>query len=72
MGILEMIRQVFREERPLQECWNGMFHSGQIEKSKQVKSEVKSMLIISLEIKGIVHKEFVLAGWPKSQFCILL
>jgi hypothetical protein len=29
---------------------------------RQVKSKVKSMLIIFLDIKGIVHKEFVLAG----------
>jgi hypothetical protein len=30
--------------------------------AKQVKSRVKSMLIILFDIKGIVHKEFVLAA----------
>jgi hypothetical protein len=30
--------------------------------AKQMKSKVKSMLIILSEIKGIAHKEFVLAG----------
>jgi hypothetical protein len=32
------------------------------EKARQVKSKVKSMLIIFFHIKGIAHKEFVLAG----------
>jgi hypothetical protein len=31
-------------------------------KVKQVKSDVRSMLIISFDIKGIIHKEFILAG----------
>jgi hypothetical protein len=31
-------------------------------KARQVKSKVKSMLIIFFDIKGIVHKEFVMAG----------
>jgi hypothetical protein len=31
-------------------------------KVRQVKSKVKSMLIIFFDIKGIVHKEFILAG----------
>jgi hypothetical protein len=31
-------------------------------KATQVKSKVKSMLINFFDIKGIVHKEFVLAG----------
>jgi hypothetical protein len=31
------------------------------EKARQVKSKVKSMLIISIHLKEIVHKEFVLA-----------
>jgi hypothetical protein len=31
-------------------------------KARQVKSKVKSMLIIFFDIKGIVHKEFVLAA----------
>jgi hypothetical protein len=32
------------------------------EKRRQVKSEARSMLIIFFDIKGIVHKDFVLAG----------
>jgi hypothetical protein len=31
-------------------------------KERQVKSKVKSMLIIFFDFKGIVHEEFVLAG----------
>jgi hypothetical protein len=31
-------------------------------KARQVKSKVKSMLITFLNIKGIVHKEFIMAG----------
>jgi hypothetical protein len=33
-----------------------------LRKVRQVKSKVKSMLIIFFDIKGIVHKEFVLIG----------
>jgi hypothetical protein len=29
---------------------------------RQVKNKIKSMLIIFLDVKGIVYKEFVLAG----------
>jgi hypothetical protein len=32
------------------------------EKARWVRSKIKSMLIISFDIKGNVHKEFVLAG----------
>jgi hypothetical protein len=39
-----------------------MLGSGQTEKARQVKSKVKSLLIIFFDIKGIVHKEFALAG----------
>jgi hypothetical protein len=35
---------------------------GRPKKARQVKSEVKSILIIFFHIKGIVHKEFVLIG----------
>jgi hypothetical protein len=36
----------------------------------KIKSKVKSMLIIFLAIKGIVHKEFVLAGQTfNSAYC---
>jgi hypothetical protein len=60
MEILAIIRQEFEEER--------MSHTRKVKlkvrlkKVRQVKSKVKSMLIIFLDIKGIVHKEFVLAG----------
>jgi hypothetical protein len=30
--------------------------------ARQAKRKIKSMLIIFLDIKGIIHKEFVLAG----------
>jgi hypothetical protein len=56
---LAMIRQAFGEEsvsrtRKAQNHWrlNG----------SQVKSKVRNMLIIFFDIKGIVHKEIVLAG----------
>jgi hypothetical protein len=39
-----------------------MLGLGHTEKARQVKSKVKSILIIFLDIKGIFHKEFVLAG----------
>jgi hypothetical protein len=35
---------------------------GDREKARQMKSKVKSMLVIFLDIKGIVHKQFVPAG----------
>jgi hypothetical protein len=35
-----------------------MLGSGQTEMARQVKSKVKSMLIIFFDIEGIVHKEF--------------
>jgi hypothetical protein len=43
-------------------------------KARQVKSKVKSMLIIFFDIKGIVHKEFVLAGQAVSSayYCDVL
>jgi hypothetical protein len=38
---------------------NGILGSGQ---TKKAKNKVKSMFIIFFDIKGIVHKEFALAG----------
>jgi hypothetical protein len=35
---------------------------GKRKKVRQVKSKVKSILIIFFDMKGIVHKEFILAG----------
>jgi hypothetical protein len=48
-----------------------MLGSGQIEKrARQVKRKVKSVLIIFPDIKGIAHKEFVLAGQTvNSAYC---
>jgi hypothetical protein len=40
-------------------------------KARQMKSKVKSTLIIFFSIKGIIHKEFDLTG-QTIQFCILL
>jgi hypothetical protein len=49
-------------------------HSPRLKKARRVKSKVKSMLIIFFNIKGIVHKEFVLAGQIVSfaYFCDVL
>jgi hypothetical protein len=41
--------------------WNSP-NSPRPKKARQVKSKVKSMLIIFFDIKGIVHKEFFLAS----------
>jgi hypothetical protein len=39
-------------------------------KARQVKSKVKCMLIIFFDIKGIIHKEFILAGQKvNSAYC---
>jgi hypothetical protein len=42
---------------------------GTPKKARQVKSKVKSMLIIFFDIKGIVHKEFVLTGGGCVKMC---
>jgi hypothetical protein len=39
---------------------NGKVQTHREENERQMESKVKSMLIISFDIKGIVHKEFVL------------
>jgi hypothetical protein len=42
-------------------------------KARQAKSKVKSMLVIFFDIKGIVHKEFIMAGQTvTSAYYILL
>jgi hypothetical protein len=41
--------------------WHARFKADG-KKGRQVKSKVKSILIIFFDIKGIVNKEFVLAG----------
>jgi hypothetical protein len=54
-----LIIQVIGEER-MGCTWKAQ--SLRLKKAIQVKSKVKSILIIFFYIKGIVHKEFVLAG----------
>jgi hypothetical protein len=39
---------------------------GRPKKVRQVKSKAKTMLIIFIDIKGVVHQEFVLAGKTAS------
>jgi hypothetical protein len=41
---------------------NGSPKSPRLTKVRQAKSKIKSMIIIFFDIKGIVHKEFILAG----------
>jgi hypothetical protein len=43
-------------------CLNGMFGSAQPKNATQLKSKVMSIFIIFFDFKGIVQKEFVLAG----------
>jgi histone-lysine N-methyltransferase SETMAR len=49
-------------------------NSLRMEKMRQVKSKFKCMLVIFFDIKGIVHKEFVLAGKEVSSayYCDVL
>jgi hypothetical protein len=42
-------------------AWMACSVQGRPRKTRQVKSKVKSTLILFFDIKGIVHKEFVLA-----------
>jgi hypothetical protein len=61
---LTMIRQPFGEESTSRTRvfeWYDRFRADQ-KKAKQIKSKVKSMPIIFFKIKGIVNKEFTLAG----------
>jgi hypothetical protein len=37
--------------------------------ARQVKSKLKSMLIIFFDIRGIVHKEFIVEGQTFSSAC---
>jgi hypothetical protein len=61
-----MIRQAFGEE--------SMSSQWRPKKARQVKSKVKSMLIIFFDIKWIAHKEFVLAGqiFNSTYYCDIL
>jgi hypothetical protein len=60
METLAIIRQAFegRNHEPYMVSTN----SPRPKKVTQVKSKVKSILIIFSHIKGIIHKKFVLAG----------
>jgi hypothetical protein len=40
--------------------WKVQIH--EIEEGRPVKSKAKSMLIIFFDVKGIIHKEFILAS----------
>jgi hypothetical protein len=57
---LAMIGQAFGEES-MGRTWKDQNHRDQ-KKVRQMRSKVKSMLIILFDIKGIVHKEFIQAG----------
>jgi hypothetical protein len=61
-----MIRQAFGE------AVRGKFKFTETQNAIQVKSKVKSMLIIFFDIKGIALKKIVLAGRPNTQFLLLL
>jgi hypothetical protein len=65
---LVIIRQAFKEESMSRRPESP--NSPRQKKARQVKSKVKSMLIIFFDIKGIFHKEFVLAGQTvNSTYC---
>jgi hypothetical protein len=69
---LAMIRQIYGEERmssiQVFECKRP--NRMRLKKVSQVKSKIKSMLIIFFGTKGIIHKEFILAGQTaNSEYC---
>jgi hypothetical protein len=64
METLETIRQAFREGS-VHRCLNGMSKLSEIKKveiGEEQGQKARSMLIIFFDIKGIVHKEFILVG----------
>jgi hypothetical protein len=61
---LAMIRHVFGDES-MSHAWVFEWrspNSQRLRKVRWVKNKVKRMLIIFIDFKGVVHKEFVLAG----------
>jgi hypothetical protein len=62
METLAMIRQAFQEDSMCSIWMGGKVQNQDQKKPRHVKTKVKSILIIFTDIKGIVHKEFVLAG----------
>jgi hypothetical protein len=63
-----MIRQAFSEES-MSHTWKVLTHRDR-QYAKQAESKVKSMLIIFLDMKGIVQKEFALASQTvNSAYC---
>ena len=62
-----MLKEAFGEQALSQARtfeWFKRFKDGResVEEARQVRSNIKSMLIIFLDIRGIVHKEFVPPG----------
>jgi hypothetical protein len=72
MEILALIRQAFREES-VSRRQKVQTHRAW-EKWRQVKSKVKGMLIIFFGFKGVVRKEFILAGQTvnSAYYCVVL
>jgi hypothetical protein len=69
---MTLIRQGFGEESM---SFTRKIRTQETEKkARQVKGKVKSMLIIFFDIKGIVHREFALAGQPvnSAYYCDVL
>jgi hypothetical protein len=64
---LAVIRQAFEEES-MNSQWKSP-NSKRRKMERHVQSKVKSMLIIFIDIKGIVNKEFVLAGQRVNSTC---
>jgi ribosomal protein L20 len=73
---LTIIRQAFSEESllPYTSVWIACSVQDRPKNTRQVNSKIKSILIIVFDLKGIVHKEFVLARQTVSSayYCDVL